>query len=333
MRVCLYLAITLLLSLSAPPAVWADTNNEGSADNTEEARQRFQRGVVLFREGAFRAALVEFQRAYELKPHFALLSNIGQTQLELGDYVAASNALRGYLDVGGPDVPAERRAKIEKQLAGLEDRIAVVTINVNVDGAEVFIDGEPVGTTPLARGLAMNVGRHLVRVRSSDGDEDSKVLDVAGGDVRELNFELQKGSGVAVAPTAAPDTQPVGTAEPVQTARPVPRKLYRKIALGSFIGAGVLTAGAIAAIVLQKNQMDAYDKSLNTPDVDPNAVGVNRANALRGAVAVDVLSGLALVAAGAGVTFWFLGRPPKQDERTSAQLGISGSQLLLKGRF
>ncbi len=338
MRVFLYLVITILLSLPAPPTVRAEPDSVEATDATREASQRFRRGVTLFREGAFRAALIEFQRAYELRPHFALLSNIGQTHLELGDYLAASNALRRYLDVGGTDVPPERREKVEKQLAGLQERIAVLTISVNLQGAEIFVDEEPVGKSPLAEGLAVNVGRHVVRVRSSAGQEDSKVLDVAGGDVRELNFKLeQSAEEAAVAASPAPDTGPAAAGAPVASLEPVEkesrRPLYRKIAFWSLIGTGALAAGTVVAIVLQKRQMDAYEKDLDTTDVDPNLVAVHQANAWRTAVAVDVLAGLTLAAAGTGVTFWLLGRGSKHDERSGVRLGISGSQLLLKGRF
>ncbi len=330
MRVCLYVAITILLSLTAPPGVRADTDSDGTVDNTEEARERFRRGVTLFREGAFRAALIEFERAYELKPHFALLSNIGQTHLELGDYLGASNALRAYLDVGGPDVPPERREKVEKQLAGLQERIAVITISVNEEGVEILMDGEPVGKSPLARGLAVNIGRHQVLVRTSDGREDSKVVDVAGGDAPELKFEL------APRPEAAPVATPVASAadaEPVEPVEKAPPKIYRKIALWSLIGAGALAAGTVVGIVLQKRGVQSYNDAIDTPDVDANLVAVRQANAFRQAVAVDVLATLTLVAAATGITLWLLGKPPKQDERSSVRLGVSGSQLLLTGGF
>ena len=332
MRVCLYLAITILLSVTAPPAVRADADSD-SAESAEQASKRFRRGVILFREGAFRAALIEFERAYELKPHFALLSNIGQTHLELGDYLAASNTLRRYLEVGGTDVPPERREKVEKQLASLQERIAVLNISVNLEGAQIFIDEELVGKSPLPQNLAVNVGRHVVRVRSSEGIEDSKVLDVAGGDVRELSFTLEQSANeAAVAATSAPALTPVPPVE-VPEPKKEPPKLYRKITLWSFIGAGALAAGTVVGIVLQKRALKSYEDALDTPDVDPNVVAAYQTNAFRGAVAVDVLAGLTLAAAGTGVTFWLLGRHSKQDQRTDIRVGVSGSQLLLKGGF
>lgn len=341
MRVSVFLALAIALSSSAPTVVRADGRAEVSVDRTEEARQRFRQGVTLYREGAFRAALIEFQRAYEIKPNFALLSNIGQTQLVLGDYLAASNALRGYLDQGGSEVPPDRREKIEKQLESLQQRIAELTISVNQLGAEVFLDGERVGISPLASPLSVNVGRHVVLVRSGE-NEDSKVVDVAGGDARTLDFQIEQGAEappMPVAAVAAPaDAARAAVAAPanVVDAAPVAQKsgwsLRRKIALGSLIAAGTFAAGTAVVMVLQNKEQKAYDDALNTRDADPNVVAVHQANAWRRAVAVDILGGLTLAAAGTGLTLWFMSKPDRRDG-SSLRVGVSGSQVLVRGGF
>ena len=79
------------------------------ADNTEEAKSHFQRAVDLFHEADFRAALIEFQRAYDAAPNYKVLYNLGQTAQELQDYAGALKAFRGYLDGGGREIPAARR--------------------------------------------------------------------------------------------------------------------------------------------------------------------------------------------------------------------------------
>jgi len=177
----------------------------------------------------------------------------------------------------------------------------------------------------------------VVLVRSSDGREDSKVLDVAGGDVRELNFALEQSPEVVAVAATPPSTQPVqhvGPGEHVEPVRdPARGRLYRKIALWSLIGAGALAAGTVAGVVLHKREMESYEDALDTPDVDPNVVAAHQTNALRRAVVVDVLGGLTLAAVGTGITFCLLGRRSKRAEGSEVRLGISGSQLLLKGEF
>ncbi|MET0596064.1 MAG: hypothetical protein ABW133_25410, partial [Polyangiaceae bacterium] len=83
------------------------------ADKTavDEARQRFQKGVQLFHEWSFEAALAEFRKAYQLAPSYRLLYNIAQVHYELHNYVDALKAFRQYLNEGGTDVPVDRRTQ------------------------------------------------------------------------------------------------------------------------------------------------------------------------------------------------------------------------------
>src|ERR1700679_4128277 len=91
----------LVAALLAAPSV--------HADGTEDARSHFTHGVELFKEADFRAALIEFQRAYDAAPNYKVLYNLGQTSLELQDYAGALKAFRGYLDGGANQIPAARR--------------------------------------------------------------------------------------------------------------------------------------------------------------------------------------------------------------------------------
>ena len=75
------LSILIMSSLLlAGPSVHAQPKT--TASETEpalgEARERFQRGVDLYKEGSFDAALAEFNKAYELAPNFRVLYNMAQ---------------------------------------------------------------------------------------------------------------------------------------------------------------------------------------------------------------------------------------------------------------
>ena len=81
------IALCLSLSLSAPLAY-----AQGSAPSKaqiDEARQRRDRGLKLYEDGAWDAALSEFQRAYDLAPTYKLLYNLALAHRQLNDYAAA----------------------------------------------------------------------------------------------------------------------------------------------------------------------------------------------------------------------------------------------------
>src|SRR5215218_10346672 len=75
----------------------------------DEAKSRFLKGLDLFKEGDYQAALIEFRRANELAPNYNVLYNIGQVYFQLTDYPNALNSLERYLKEGGDQVSAKRR--------------------------------------------------------------------------------------------------------------------------------------------------------------------------------------------------------------------------------
>jgi serine/threonine protein kinase len=142
--VCLLAA--LALGLASAPRAHAAAPADAAV---EEARVRFQRGVQLFREGSFAAALGGVP---EGEPDRALVPPAlqhRQVQFELHDYVEALRSFRRYLAEGGAEVPADRREKVTTEIRELEGRVATVQIDVGIDGASVLVDDVVVGTSPL----------------------------------------------------------------------------------------------------------------------------------------------------------------------------------------
>jgi tetratricopeptide (TPR) repeat protein len=85
-----------LVLAHAPRGALAQSAPQGGAPQTaeaaREARERFQRGVELYKEGDYRAALLEFRHAYRLSPNPVVLFNIAQSHYELRDYAGAKTA-------------------------------------------------------------------------------------------------------------------------------------------------------------------------------------------------------------------------------------------------
>ena len=162
-------------AVSAVPLRQRIAQASGSSDEAR-ARPASTSGVAceLFQEEAFRAALAEFQRAYDIAPDFRLLYNIGQTKLELHDYLGAAQSYERYLSTGYLDISPERRAEVEagtdrtaRAHGEREDRRSIAS------GAEVFIDDVKVGTSPIAAVVLINVGGHRVTARTSYGSTDT----------------------------------------------------------------------------------------------------------------------------------------------------------------
>jgi hypothetical protein len=331
----LVLALALLLS-SAPLFVCFGARAQDSAPTGEaqvsdevrkEASARFRRGVELFQEGAFRAALVEFQRAYDIAPDFRLLYNIGQAQVQVQDYLGANRSYERYLADGGSDVDPARREEVETALTALRERVARLVIRVDKDGADVFVDDQRVGTSPMSATVAVNLGRHRVYARLADGAAGEKVVDVAGGDLTEVDLVIVEvpPSPVASGPSATEDA---------------PISSMRRGAIASWAAAGAFIAGAVVTGVMTGSKSDDLDAALDVKPPKGEANG-KKIDDLRGsadtlALTTDILGGAAIALAVTGTILWFMGDSPDPDRAMAKRritVGISAHAISVGSRF
>src|SRR6185369_13528930 len=106
------------------PAISSTAEAAPTKEQQHEAATRFKKGIELFKEGDYQAALIEFRRANEIAPNYAVLYNIGQVYFQLQDYAGALTALERYLSEGGKNVPTARRTEVEKDIEKLKSRVA-----------------------------------------------------------------------------------------------------------------------------------------------------------------------------------------------------------------
>lgn len=268
---------------AAPGATEAATE---PTDAIERARLHFRLGVDFYREKNFRAALIEFQRAYSASPHYKLLYNLGQASLELQEDNNAIGYLTRYLTSGAAEISDERRVEVEQNIARLRARLGAVTIKTNQHGAELYLDDTRLGAAPLREPVKVSVGRHKF-VGTKHGFPDvERVIDVAAGErvTVELEFKAQPQfdlSQLQVPANAAAEDDATSPA------------LWTALATGALAtGAGITS---ILTLVAQ-NRYDDEKKDLTSRDQLERL----RNDAKTKALVADVLWGATI--AGAGVT-------------------------------
>ncbi len=127
----------------------------------KEAATRFQRGVALFKDGDFEAALTEFKQAYRVAPFYEVLYNIGLTQRRLYQYGAAVKALNDYLEQGGKKISPQRRELVRKELEEIRQLTAEVTVVIKGEGPAILtIDGEAQAQGPVRVPFLLRPGKH-----------------------------------------------------------------------------------------------------------------------------------------------------------------------------
>ncbi|MBN1772684.1 MAG: hypothetical protein JXB32_15550 [Deltaproteobacteria bacterium] len=207
----------------------------------QEAGERFDRGVTFYDEGDFGAALAEFLRAYELTGHWGVLYNLGQVSSAMNRHVDSVRYFEGYLTDGGSEIEAPRRAEVEEKLGELRSRLATVTVTVDVAGAEVLLDDEIVGTTPLTDPIWVAAGPHVVVARHPEHGSERRSLTLASQMAETVAFEL-------VQPVVEPP--PVGPVGPVvgqEEEWSIAEQWWFWTILGVVVAGGAATAGVLLA--------------------------------------------------------------------------------------
>lgn len=255
------------------------------ADETprEAAAAHYARGVELANQGAYQAALEQFNDAYGISPHFAVLYNIGQAQIALGHPLEAIEALSKYLRDGAEQVPPSRREQVQAQLSLLDARIAELTIVTDTPGAIIRVDDHQVGTAPLPQPLRLVAGAHTVVATTAGGGEVTRTVLLGEAERRTLELALATVGPDRKPPPLAPQTappppEPPAEAAPTEVLPPAAAPGRAGLAMRRLAyvlaGAGVLAGGGALGVYLwnrgRYQEWQRGDALLRDPMVGPN---------------------------------------------------------------
>jgi hypothetical protein len=264
----------------------------------EEARIRFNRALALVDDGDFDAARLELERAYELAPSYRILYNVGLVDQQLKKYASAYDAFDRYLREGGAEVPAERVQEVSRRIAHLKERVAYLLVTSSPSGADVFVDDVPSGQTPFPSYLRVNSGQRRVSVKVPGKPSEVRVVELAGGEQRSVAFDLNA--------TAA--------ATPTKSTLPY-------VAWGL---TGAITAAAVTTGILALTSTSHYDTVVNTPNTTAADVSSAWNKAHTFALTTDVLTGVAIAAAGASLYFTLRPSARTQSPKTGGITVLPG---------
>ena len=227
------LATVLSLTTAAvSPTVARAQSDTVDASTTAMARARFKEGVAFYDKGNFEKARASFLQAYALKRHPLVLINVALSCLKSDHALEAARDFRQFL-AEAKDTTEQQRSDATDGLRQALSRVGQIELSAE-PGAEVTVDAEPGGTTPLSDTLVVEPGAHAVRIRARDGTTDTRRLVVAAGERITATFALARAPAApplasAVAEPLAPSSSvavqpPQGPAEapPNATSAPAP---------------------------------------------------------------------------------------------------------------
>lgn len=295
----------------------------------QEASERFERGVELYRAGDVQAANIEFKRAYAIDPNYRLLFNIAQASAELKDYVTAHRYFERYLEEGRGRVSRERKQLVEAEIARMRSYLGGVELQIEAADAAIFVDGVEKLPEEIEDGkLLLGAGRRTIAVTAPGYHRFETVIDVAGEDELELQVDLRK---LAPSASAAKNTQDLG---PTSSKSEKPKKGMGSLfwgAVGTTIGFGVVSvaAGILTNRTYRINRRLVGSVPTSQVEIDQSAKNL-RGIALITDISLALTGTAAVVAIVSGIARV---KRRKKSEAPKLSAGLHARGLSLQGRF
>jgi hypothetical protein len=176
------------------------------------ARARFKEGVEFYDKSEYEQARAAFLQAYALKKHPAVLLNLAWSCLKAGHALEAEKYFKQFL-AEGKEITDKQRADANDGLTQSRSKLGHIEV-VAASGAEVTVDGDRVGTAPLAEPVDVEAGAHTVKIKAADGTADTQSVTVLSGEKAVARF----GKSSAV----PPPTPPPEKANPLPPSPPEP---------------------------------------------------------------------------------------------------------------
>lgn len=328
-------ALAVTATWAAPAAAQTSASTPSSAATTAGTPQataagHFERGVELYKEGSFDAALVEFERAYEAVPDFRVLYNLAQVQMQRGEYVGAIDLFQRYLREGGENIPEARKTEVQQDLVKCNGRVAKLWVESNVTGAELYVNDKPVGALPLTQPVLINSGVCQVRLVKPGFESRTHQVKVAGGEQPRLSLPLTAIAASAAAPASSIGDG--GTVHSIRQEQPSYAPFWISVAATVAFGGA---AGGLGYLAIDSKQK--LDDELDRFPADRDVVEQRSNEVKEYSLWGDVCGAAALVAAGSAL--YFLISPPttvssqEQPLVSSLKLHTTGTSAVLTGNF
>lgn len=176
----------------AAPASSPEPPKRLSESLTGMAKAEYEAGKILFEANDFENAVIKFEKAYELSKDPRILWNIAVCQKELRKYTRMQGTIRRMLNEGGDVLNDQDKKDAAEIVETAQAFITPLKIEVNESGADIFIDGEKAGVSPLVLPVPVDVGTRKIRVSKNGFKEFNESIVAAGGAEMVRNIKLEK---------------------------------------------------------------------------------------------------------------------------------------------
>jgi hypothetical protein len=157
----------------------------------DSAKSDYESGKLLYTDGDYAGSLVKFSSAYEASKDPRLLWNMATCEKNLRHYSKSLSLLRRYVKDGDAVLTDQDKKEADELIKVMEPFTAKLQVNVDEPGAEVTIDDEVVGKSPVEP-VVVDIGTRRLRVHKDEFEDFQRELPVGGAAQVSLDVKLVK---------------------------------------------------------------------------------------------------------------------------------------------
>lgn len=148
---------------------------EGSRSAAERAKQFFDEGNALYDQGKLKEAEAAYQSAWNAHRSHYIAANLGNVEMLVGQHCDALEHLTFARDDFPPIGKPEDKQRLIARLEEEQHKVGFLEVTVDVAGAEVRVDGKPVGRSPLNK-TCVEPGTRTVEALRAGYDGEPKTI-------------------------------------------------------------------------------------------------------------------------------------------------------------
>jgi len=160
-----------------------------------DAKRDYDAGKMLFDDGDYATALLKYRAAYDATHDARLLWDVAVCEKSLRHYARTLATLGRYLSEGGELLSPGDRRDAQDLSRAIAPFTSAQTINVSEEGAEIWVDGELVGRSPLPAPVVLDLGTRHVRIVEDGFRPWSLDMPVGGSAPTAIAALLRKEAG------------------------------------------------------------------------------------------------------------------------------------------
>jgi hypothetical protein len=159
---------------------------------TGMAKAEYEAGRILYGDKDFANAILKFMKAHELSKDPRLLWNIAVCHKNLRHYSKMLATIQRYRTEAASMLSEDEKAQAVEIIKTVEAFVSQMKLTVSEEGAEVFVDDEKVGESPLHGPVVVDVGARKIHVTKQGFKDFNLTKEVTGGGEFTLDVVLDK---------------------------------------------------------------------------------------------------------------------------------------------